>query len=233
VSDAELPASLEALVGASDALPHLVEALTHPSFANEQRRGDRIDYQRLEFLGDAVLQLCVTELLVERFPDAGEGELSRRRAAIVGTEALATYARSHDLGGALRMGRGADASGERGRSNVLADALEAVVAAVYLDRGFDVARSLARAMAESAMERQKDALDPKSELQERAQGSGLPAPTYRLVGEEGPPHERCFVVRVEVDGRELGEGRGRSKKAAEQEAAREGLSNLSPAADRD
>lgn len=227
MSDPGLPESLTGLVGPVAALPHLAEALTHPSWANEQKRGVRVDYQRLEFLGDAVLQLCVSELLVERFASATEGELSRRRAAIVGTEALAAYARRCALPPFLRLGRGADASGERDRSSVLADALEAVVAAVFLDRGFEAARLLARAIAEDALERTEDVRDPKSALQERAQGAGLPAPTYRLVTEEGPAHERCFVVAVEVDGRAVGEGRGRSKKLAEQDAAQKALATES------
>ena len=226
MSDVALPPSLVALVGPPSGLPHLAEALTHPSWANEQKRGPRLDYQRLEFLGDAVLQLAVSELLVERFPTAGEGELSRRRAAIVGTDALADHARHVGLGPCLRMGRGADQSGERDRSTVLADALEAVVAAVYLDRGFDAARALARAIAEDALIRAQDVRDPKSALQERAQGEGLPAPTYRLVSEEGPAHARVFVVAVDVGGRALAEGRGRSKKLAEQDAAQRALSSL-------
>ncbi len=229
MTDVRLPDALVALVGPPQGLPHLAEALSHPSWANEQKRGPRLDYQRLEFLGDAVLQLSVSELLVERFPAAGEGELSRRRAAIVGTDALAEYARLCGLAACLRMGRGADSSGERDRSSVLADALEAVVAAVYLDRGFDVARALARAIAEDALERAEDVRDAKSMLQERAQGTGLPAPTYRLASEEGPAHERCFVVRVEVGGREVAEGRGRSKKLAEQDAAQTALAQLPPA----
>jgi len=227
VTDLRLPASIEAIVGPSYELPHLTEALTHPSYANELRRGlTRIDYQRLEFLGDAVLQLCVSEVLVARFESAGEGELSRRRAGIVGTDALAAFARAHDLGGSLRLGRGADASGERTRPNVLADALEAVVAAVHLDRGFDAARALALAIIDAAGDAPLVELDSKSALQERVQATGEPAPTYALVAEEGPPHERVFVVRVHVGDAPLGDGRGRSKKVAEQEAARAAIVSL-------
>jgi ribonuclease-3 len=227
VSDARLPASLEAIVGPSSEMPHLAEALTHPSYANELRRGAvRLDYQRLEFLGDAVLQLCISEALVERFPDAGEGELSRRRANVVGTDGLAAFARLHDLGSSLRLGRGADASGERTRPSVLADALEAVVAAVHLDLGLAAARTLALAILDAVGDAPFLELDPKSALQERIQAGGEPAPTYALVAEEGPPHERIFVVRVDVGDRALGEGRGRSKKVAEQEAARVALASL-------
>lgn len=219
----EIPDALRALLGSEDDLPHLEQALTHPSYANEAKRGKREDYQRLEFLGDAVLQLCVSESLVRAYPDAREGELSRMRARIVSTDALAVFAREVDLGAALLLGRGADAAGERYQSNVLADALEAVIGAVYLDRGGDAAREIvasvvARAEAEVSPER-----DPKSELQERVQALGGSAPKYELLETTGPDHRREFLVRVEAMGRVLGEGRGRSKKAAEQEAAKRGL----------
>ena len=223
---ASLPDALLALVGSPDDLPHLGQALTHPSYANEARHGRRDDYQRLEFLGDAVLQLCVSEALVRTRPDAREGELSRMRARLVSTEALAAFARELDLGSALRLGRGADAAGERHQANVLADALEAVIGAVYLDRGAAAAEAvvaaiLARSESDVAAER-----DPKSELQERVQALGGAAPRYELVDTSGPDHRREFHVRVEAMGRALGEGRGRSKKAAEQEAARQGLQAL-------
>jgi len=220
---ASLPDALLALVGSPDDLPHLGQALTHPSYANEARHGRRDDYQRLEFLGDAVLQLCVSEALVRTRPDAREGELSRMRARLVSTEALAAFARELDLGSALRLGRGADAAGERHQANVLADALEAVIGAVYLDRGAAAAEAvvaaiLARSEPDVAAER-----DPNFDLQERVPALGGAAPRYELVDASGPDHRREFHVRVEAMGRALGEGRGRSKKAAEQEAARQGL----------
>lgn len=227
--------------GDEGGLPHLEEALTHPSFANEQKPGRRADNQRLEFLGDAVLGLLASELLMQRFPAAKEGELSLMRSLLVNTDALAAWARRIGLGAALRLGRGADAAGERERDNVLADAVEALVGAVFLDRGIEVARRLSAAIvgdplarlgASSAVGR-----DPKSELQEQVQAEGGPSPRYRVVGVEGPDHRRAFVVVVEVDGEILGEGRGRSKKLAEQAAARaaiaaraEGRSNAGGAA---
>jgi ribonuclease-3 len=208
-------------------LPHLEEALTHPSFSNEQRAGRRADNQRLEFLGDAVLGLCVSEILMGRFPAAREGELSLMRASLVNTDALAAWARVVDVGAALRLGRGADAAGERGQKNVLADAVEALVGAVYLDCGIDEARRLSAAIVAEPLERLASGpplgRDPKSELQERVQAEGGPSPRYRIVGVEGPDHNRQFIAVVEVGAEVLGTGAGRSKKLAEQEAARAAL----------
>jgi ribonuclease-3 len=204
-------------------LPHFEEALTHPSFANEQR-GPCADNQRLEFLGDAVLGLLVGELLMARLPLAKEGELSLLRSLLVNTEALAAWARAVELGPVLRLGRGADAAGERDRDNVLADAVEALVGAVYLDLGMDQARELGAAIVAEPLGRlgpgSMVGRDAKSELQERVQAEGGASPRYRVVGTEGPDHRRAFLVVVEVDGEVAGEGRGRSKKLAEQAAAR-------------
>jgi ribonuclease-3 len=204
-------------------LPHLAEALTHPSFANEHR-GPCPDNQRLEFLGDAVLGLLVGEILMERLPSANEGELSLMRSRLVNAEALAVWARSVDLGTALRVGRGADAAGERDRENVLADAVEALVGAIYLDRGMTEARAFASLIVTEPLSHLLGSgapgRDPKSELQEQVQAEGGTSPRYRVVDALGPDHQREFVVVVEVDGALLGEGRGRSKKLAEQAAAR-------------
>jgi ribonuclease-3 len=218
-----LPPSLCERLHLDGDLGHLEEALTHSSFANEQR-GRRVDNQRLEFLGDAVLGLLVGEILMERLPDADEGQLSLLRSSMVSTEALAAWAREVGLGQALRLGRGADAAGERDRDNVLADAVEALVGAVYLDRGLPVARALAAAVVAGPLERAVAGAalgrDPKSELQEMVQAEGASSPRYRTVATEGPDHKREFVVVVEVDGTVVGEGRGRSKKVAAQAAAR-------------
>jgi ribonuclease-3 len=202
-------------------LPHLAEAVTHSSFANEQR-GRCPDNQRLEFLGDAALGLLVGELLMERLPAAKEGELSLMRSQLVSTEALAAWARAVGLGPALRLGRGADAAGDREQDSVLADAAEALVGAVYVDRGLIAARALAATIVEEPLARLVTGAgrDAKSELQEQVQAEGGTSPRYRVVATEGPDHRRAFVVVVEVDGAVLGEGRGRSKKLAEQSAAR-------------
>jgi ribonuclease-3 len=235
VGGSTIPIELVQRLDLAGELPHLEEALTHPSFANEQRGGKRTDNQRLEFLGDAVLGLCVTEILMVRFPEAREGELSMMRSSLVSTDALAAWAREVGLGALLRLGRGADVAGERDQTNVLADAAEALVAAVYLDRGLDAARALSRRIIEGPLTGfATGALhgrDPKSELQERIQARGGASPRYRVVGTEGPDHDRVFLVVAEVLGEVIGSGRGRSKKLAEQAAARAALASMSSTGD--
>src|SRR5579883_825502 len=184
---ARLRERLEALTGAGD-MPRLEEALTHPSFANETGLPDN---QRLEFLGDAVLGLCVSELLAEAHAGADEGQLTRMRAALVNGEALAAWARSVDLGACIAFGRGAKLGSEREQSSVLADAAEALVAAVYDARGLVGARALVRAMVgERLAEAEHLGMrDPKSLLQERVQAQGQLAPRYRVREVRGVPHE--------------------------------------------
>lgn len=226
---------LIARLGLSGEVAHLEEALTHRSFANEQRKEGHRDNQRLEFLGDSVLGLCVTDALMARYPQANEGELSRMRAILVNAEALSSWARSMDLGAALRMGRGALATGEQERLNVLADAAEAIMGAVYLDRGLEEARRLVHAVIDEPMSRLAESMvvhDPKSTLQERIQAAGGASPRYRTVRIDGPPHAREFFVVVEIGDEVVGEGRGRSKKLAEVDAARAALLSPWPAADR-
>jgi ribonuclease-3 len=208
------------------ASPHFEQALVHPSFANEQP--DRADNQRLEFLGDAVLQLCASEYLFEMHPGANEGELTRRRARLVNSEALGAFAREAGIEAALRLGKGAEAHGLRSNTGVLADAVEALIAAVYLDAGIEAARSACRTVLgriEASLD--ADAIDDsKSALQEAVQARGMAAPVYQLRSSGGPAHEPWFEVSVSVDGRSLGAGRGRNKRSAEREAAREALSIL-------
>jgi ribonuclease-3 len=226
-------ADLCARLGLEGELAHLEEALTHPSYANEQR-GRCPDNQRLEFLGDAVLGLLVGELLMERLPSAKEGELSLLRSQLVNAEALAAWGRSVGLGSCVRLGRGADAAGERDRDNVLADAAEALVGAVYLDRGLSDARALAASIVAEPLAqlatRGPVGRDAKSELQERVQAEGGTSPRYRVVAVEGPDHRREFVVEVEAFGAVLAQGRGRSKKLAEQAAARAAIEARAQAA---
>lgn len=214
------------LVGLPGDAPRLLEALTHPSFSNEQR--DLSDNQRLEFLGDAVLGFCVGELLFMREPNANEGVLTRLRAQLVSAEALAHWAREHDLARALRLGRGAEAAGLGDATNVLADAVEALVAAVFLERGLDAARELCRLIAEPALRVAGPELDPKSELQERLQASSGVAPSYELVETGGPAHDRWFRVEVRHQARLLAEGQGKSKRAAERAAAAAALAAQRP-----
>jgi ribonuclease-3 len=209
--------------GLDGSAPHLATALTHPSFANEQH--DVPDNQRLEFLGDAVLGFCVSRLLYERFPSADEGALTRLRARLVSTESLADWARAHDIAQVLRLGRGAEASGLRSSTNVLADAVEALVAAAYLDGGLEAAERACERIIEGKLAElgETGTLDAKSALQERAQAVGLETPRYEVTDSGGPAHQRWFEVVVRVGTRELGRGRGRSKRAAEFAAAQRAL----------
>jgi ribonuclease-3 len=219
-------------LGLEEEPPHLCEALTHPSYTNEAP-GSARDNQRLEFLGDAVLALCVSEVLMAAFADVGEGALTVMRASLVNTTSLAAGARLMQLDRALRLGRGADAAGERHRTGVLADAMEAVLGAVYLDHGLDKAREvtrrvleepIAKLVADGGIER-----DAKSRLQELVQARGLATPSYQVIAVDGPPHARLFTVEAsvalestgpEAEVRKVtGHGQGRSKKLAEQAAA--------------
>lgn len=213
-----LRARIVSFVGAIE-MPRFEEALTHPSFANESHSRD---YERLEFLGDAVLGLCVSELLVSAHPDADEGTLSRMRSALVNAEALARWARSENLGNALALGRGARSAGEHLRTNVLADAVEALVAAVYEGGGLECARAMVREVIREPLATAANALggrDPKSLLQERVQAFGHAPPSYKVAATRGPPHERIFEVEVSVGDTVVGKGEGPSKRLAERSAA--------------
>ena len=201
----------------------LERALVHPSFANERRLSHH--NQRLEFLGDAVLELCTSELLVERFPSADEGQLTRMRAQLVNTEALADWARDNGVAEALLLGRGAEAGGLRNSTNVLADCVEALIAASYLEAGMGAARRACGEIVGNALRQLslRGGKDAKTELQERAQALGFSAPAYELIESSGPAHEPWFRVRVRVADRILAEGAGKSKRAAERAAAAIGL----------
>jgi len=213
----ELLAKLVAIVG-DGSIPRFDEALTHPSYANELGVADN---QRLEFLGDAVLGLCVSELLAGSRPEADEGALTRMRSALVNAEALAQWGRQQKLGDCLALGKGARAGGESQQTNVLADTVEAIVAAVYDARGLPGARALVGEITREAMESAEalGTLDPKSTLQERVQAAGLSAPRYRVVSTQGPAHEPTFEVEVAADEEILARGNGRSKRLAERAAA--------------
>jgi ribonuclease-3 len=203
-------------------------ALTHPSVAHE--RGPPVQTnQRLEFLGDAVLQLVLTRELYDRFPDLGEGPLTKARAKLVNRRALAERARGLDLGAHLTLSRGEELHGGRDRPSALADAFEAVLGAVLLDGGFDAARELIVRKFGPALEdlAVTPVLDnPKGELQEFLQAGSLEAPQYRVVSASGPDHDRVFECTVHHGGEELARGAGKSKKAAESEAALAALRKL-------
>lgn len=209
-------------------------ALTHRSWAAEHGLytatdgGPRGDNERLEFLGDAVLQLVVSEELWRHATSAREGELSRLRAAVVNERSLAQAARSAGLGEALRLGRGEERTGGRGRVSILADAMEAVFAAVLLDGGVDRAREVIRtALGERIQEvLQGEVRDHKSTLQELLQALYRVTPTYALVESSGPDHDRRHEVELRAEGLVTARGEGRSRKEAEQQAARRALEAL-------
>ncbi len=203
-------------------------ALVHGSVGPEGRSRHGDNYERLEFLGDAVLNLVISDHLYRLFPTRLEGDLARLRAAVVSEEPLARVARAMDLGRYLLLGRGEEKGGGRARASLLADALEAVVGAVYVDSGYGVAHyCVTRWFADDLARLEEPGEgDHKSQLQELVQQLERRLPRYRITGQEGPEHSRMFVAVVEVNGRMLGEGRGRSKKEAEQAAARQGLEQL-------
>jgi ribonuclease III len=221
---AELRSQIEALVGPGP-IERFDEALTHSSFANEM---DVPNNQRLEFLGDAVLGLCVSERLVEAHGEADEGMLTRMRSALVNADALAAWARRVALGPCIALGRGATLGSEREQTNVLADTAEALVAAVYEARGLEGARALVRDIVGVLLQNAPSlgVRDPKSALQEGVQGRGLPPPTYRVVEVLGSPHEQVFVVEVLIDDVAVARGEGRSKRLAERAAATAALDGL-------
>jgi ribonuclease III len=206
----------------------LKDALTHRSLTNERPRIAPRDNERLEFLGDAVIGLSASALLYESYPEASEGELTRRRADLVCEAGLAAIARELPLAEAMRLGRGEELSGGRDKPRLLASALEACLAAVYLDAGLDAAMTVARRLLFPRLEvrEQPGAHDFKSRIQEIVQARGGPTPTYELRATEGPDHDRTFHVAVWVADEELGVGSGRSKVEAEQAAAEQALARL-------
>ncbi len=204
----------------------LSRALTHRSYLNENAGSILEDNERLEFLGDAVIDFIVAGYLYHRFPEMDEGELTALRAALVRAETLAQFARELDLGRFLRLGYGEEESGGRERIPLLCATFEAVVGAVYLDRGVDAARPLIESYIRPMLEQiQAGALhkDAKSEFQVWAQARFNVTPHYRVIDSEGPDHARTFTVRVLVGEESWGEGRGRSKQTAAQAAAAEAM----------
>ena len=202
-------------------------ALTHRSFAFEQTEEVQHN-ERLEFLGDAILGAVVTDLIFRTKPDLAEGDLARLRASLVNTHALADVARSLGLGAHMRLGRGEQASGGEEKSSLLADTFEAVVGAVYLDRGIDAVRKSLEPIFLEGIERASatnERYDAKNALQEEVVRSTGSAPTY-TIDSSGPDHNKRFTAEVLVDGRPFGAGTGRSKKEAEHNAARAALSRI-------
>ncbi|AWV89722.1 ribonuclease III [Bradymonas sediminis] len=220
----------------------LVRALTHRSFVNEATQGKGAaavaavggDNQRLEFLGDAVLGVIVSHELFRRDRQVQEGALSTRQAQIVCEPSLAAAARHIDLGKFLRLGRGEHDSGGRDKDSLLADAFEALLAAIYLDGGLDAAHAVVVAHLGNALADVRQGAAPedyKSRLQTVIQRDKAVQPEYRIIGESGPAHAREFVAEVFVDSVSIGSGKGRSKKVAEQQAAQRALMKLEAAVD--
>ena len=198
-------------------------ALTHSSYANEKRRGRLANNERLEFLGDAVLELVSSDLLYAKYPQRPEGDLTRIRASLVCEQTLAFCTRELELGKYLLLGKGEDLTGGRERKSVLSDALEAVIGAVYLDGGFANAKEFIYKFVLNDMEHKQLFFDSKTILQEVVQGQHEGGISYRLVEESGPDHDKKYVVEVRVGNKALGRGAGRTKKNAEQEAAYQAL----------
>ncbi len=219
---------IQARLGYSfDDVELLETALTHRSWANEQ--GLEEHYERAEFLGDAVLDLLVAHWLFERYPEMAEGELSKLKSHLVSEPVLARWARQLGLGGALRLGIGERRSGGGDKPSLLADVLEAVLGAIFLDGGLEAVRNVTNGWLASAPPVPMEDLqmtDAKTTLQELAQSQGLELPFYRHVSQEGPDHEKRFFVECWLDGEPVSTGSGASKKQAEQSAARAALTDL-------
>ncbi len=201
----------------------LKQALTHSSFVNEQRIKKLPDYERLEFLGDAVLELTTSDFLFRHFPDVREGELTKRRASIVCGSSLAQCAENISLGEYILMGRGEESTGGRHKENMISDVMEAVIGAIYLDGGFKKAVAFIQRFVLSDFEEKRLFYDSKTLLQEYVQKEKGAVLDYVLVNEYGPDHSREFVVEARVNGNTVGKGIGKTKKGAEQQAAYEAL----------
>jgi ribonuclease-3 len=199
-------------------------ALTHRSWVNEHK-GERTSNERLEFLGDAILEFVVSREIYNQFPDKEEGYLTALRANLVNTVALAELAKKLDLGTALYLSKGEEDSGGRTNPSLLADTLEAIIGAIFIDRGIGDAEDFIKENLMSEVERKasEPLKDPKSRLQEYVQSQGFPAPKYKVIEESGPDHSKKFVIEVVVNDSSWGTGEGKSKGAAEQAAAGQAL----------
>jgi len=206
----------------------LSRALTHRSYVNEHKEAIE-DNERLEFLGDAVLDFLVGAWLYNRFPEMAEGHLTRLRAALVGNQQLATFARQIDLGQAMRLGRGEDDNGGRERPALLGSTFEALIGAIYLDQDVSAVQLFLEPLLESAVKHilsQRHDQDPKSQLQEWSQAQGYGPPHYRIVSDSGPDHDKCFEIEVIINGVTYGRGQGSSKHIAAKLAAKATLELL-------
>jgi ribonuclease-3 len=202
----------------------LKHAITHASFVHEQKLEVSESNERLEFLGDAVLELCVSDFLYHRYPDMSEGDMTKKRASLVCEPCLAGLARNLDLGNFVLLAQGEVAEGGREKDSILSDVMEAILGAIFLDGGIDEARALISRLYEPIADKEsKQAKDYKSALQEYLQKKSQETAAYEIVKEEGPPHKMIFTAQVKHKGKVLGKGKGGSKKFAEQEAAKMAL----------
>ena len=207
----------------------LQNALAHSSYANERWHNSLMSNERLEFLGDSILGMTVADYLYRTFPDRPEGELTRMRADMVCEQTLAAVADRIGLGQHLLLGHGEEQGGGRSRPSILADAVESIIAACYLDGGFEAAASFIRTFILCNVPvKQLHNMDYKTTLQELVQQKKNQVLSYAMVGETGPDHDKQFRVEVSLNGKVVGEGSGRSKKKAEQDAARVAIEKLFP-----
>ncbi|WP_373865225.1 ribonuclease III [Paenibacillus koleovorans] len=206
----------------------LKQAFTHSSYVNEQRSAGLEDNERLEYLGDAVLELSVSEFLFRSHPGRTEGELTKLRAAIVCEPSLMGFAEKLNFGAYMFLGKGEELTGGRSRPAMLADVFEAFIGALYLDQGLEAVRRFLQqhVFSQLEVETKLSMTDYKTQLQEHTQHHAMGTLEYRIVDEKGPAHERQFVSEVRMDGVVLGQGTGRSKKEAEQQAAAQALTAL-------
>ncbi len=198
-------------------------AITHSSYVNEQKINKGQDYERLEFLGDAVLETVTSAFLFRNFPDLHEGELTRKRATIVCGTALAFCAKDIGLGEFLFLGKGEEATGGREKENITSDCIEALIGAVFLDGGYEAAEKFVHWAILSDLEHKELFFDSKTLLQEYAQRDSGAVLSYELVEEIGPDHDKEFIMEARLNGKTIGRGGGKTKKAAEQQAAYEAL----------
>lgn len=201
----------------------LKQAVTHSSYTNEQKINKANHYERLEFLGDAVLELVSSEFLYREHPEVPEGELTKMRASMVCEPSLAFCARDLELGQFMLLGKGEESTGGRKRDSITSDAMEAVIGAIYLDGGMEPAKEFIYRFILSDLEDKQLFYDSKTNLQELIQGKLKQEFHYVLIDESGPEHDKTFVVEVHMEGEILGRGSGRTKKAAEQQAAYKAL----------
>lgn len=201
----------------------LQQALTHSSYANEKKIRRNGDYERLEFLGDAVLELITSEFLFAENPDMPEGKLTKLRSSMVCEPALAYCAKELFLGDYICLGKGEESTGGRKRESITSDVMEALIGAIYLDGGFGAAKSHIHQFVLSDLENKILFYDSKTVLQEIIQTKPGQALEYELISESGPDHDKTFVVQALLNGRKVGDGEGRTKKAAEQKAAYEAI----------